>query len=492
MNRLKATLLVLVWLAQVANANTPEMMHFQGLLLDTNGQPVNGPTELVFSLYPAENAISSFWSESHNNVDVIDGVYSVELGSTTPITASSLDGGAWIEITVEGETMTPRTQFLSVSYALLAKTAESANFAPPELLPEVPRTQQVGAVETTGDVGAGTSIVVGNDGLPVISFIDNAGPSVELIKCGDATCSIGNTRTSLGPGTAPSIMIGVDGYPAIAHANGGLRLVHCTSEDCSSSGSVMLDAGVTVTTTSVTVGVDGFPVIAYSADSDVKLVKCSSADCSTFSAPNVVQANASSPSIAMGIDGRPWVAYQTSSLDLHVAKCTNALCTSKGVPLTDLILDTGFAPSMTIANDGAPMVSFYRESGGVFTLYLATCTGNSCLSPASAPVANAGAIGTGYTAITMGHEGLPVIAYLSGSTSAGRLRTAKCATRDCSDSTLTNFELDDGGPGNVGQFVSAATPPDGRPIISYYDAQNGDLKTAKCGNRLCIPFLTRR
>lgn len=495
MRRHLATLGVLAFLAPVVSADVPEMMQFQGLLLDSGGQPVNGPTDFVFTLYAQENALSPFWSETHSNVDVIDGVYSVELGETTPIAASALSGGAWIQITVEGETLTPRKQFLSVSYAMHAKTAESALSAPPELLPDVPKIHQTSAVETAGDVGAGTSITIGQDGLPAIAFVDVAGPNIDLIKCGDASCSTANVRNPIEGGTAPSIAIGADGFPVISYANGGLKVAHCTTHDCSTNSKVLIDPGVTVGATSITIGFDGFPVVAYSADADVRVVKCASSDCGSFAAPTVIRADAKDPSIAMGIDGRPWVAYQTaSSLTLEVTKCQDDACTTDAVWLTDVLGNAGFAPSLTIADDGGPIAASYREASGNFTLTVSSCETNSCLGPSitNVPIDFVGMIGTGYTSITIGNGGLPVIAYQSGAASAGRLSTVKCSTRDCSTSSA-RAEIDDAGmAGDLGQYISAATPPDGLPLVSYYDAQNGDLKITKCGNRLCLPFFTRR
>ena len=41
--------------------------------------------------------------------------------------------------------------------------------------------------------------------------------------------------------------------------------------------------------------------------------------------------------------------------------------------------------------------------------------------------------------------------------------------------------------GSVGQNTSTTTGADGLPLISYFDATNGNLKVAHCGNVACIP-----
>ncbi|MBP6439634.1 MAG: hypothetical protein KA280_09210 [Thermomonas sp.] len=50
---------------------------------------------------------------------------------------------------------------------------------------------------------------------------------------------------------------------------------------------------------------------------------------------------------------------------------------------------------------------------------------------------------------------------------------------------LTVATTVDGGAPNVGTWNDIAIPPDGRPVVSYYDATNGNLKFARCANTAC-------
>jgi len=112
-------------------AQVPGQVDFQGLLLDTAGDPVNGLVDLDFALFDAATGGTALWSELHADVSVVDGVYDVTLGSGTPLTPALLaTGDMYLEISVEGETLSPRRQLLAVPYALRAAEAESLDGLP--------------------------------------------------------------------------------------------------------------------------------------------------------------------------------------------------------------------------------------------------------------------------------------------------------------------------------------------------------------------------
>ena len=122
------SLLLFLLVAVSANAQVPTAVPFQGILLDSGGAPVSASVDLDFELFDALVDGGSLWSESHAGVVVVDGIYSVDLGTTVPLGPSVIaSGAAFLEITVSGETLVPRQQLLSVPYAIHAGTSSSSS-----------------------------------------------------------------------------------------------------------------------------------------------------------------------------------------------------------------------------------------------------------------------------------------------------------------------------------------------------------------------------
>jgi len=84
-----------------------------------------------------------------------------------------------------------------------------------------------------------------------------------------------------------------------------------------------------------------------------------------------------------------------------------------------------------------------------------------------------------YNDIVLTSNDIPIISYYDATN--GDLKLSVCDTRACTSPTIKTIDSID----DVGQYTSIALTSADIPIISYYDATNGDLKLAICNNTAC-------
>jgi hypothetical protein len=104
----------------------PEFVAYQGVLHDTNGNPVDGSVTLAFAVYPDTTGSPPLWTESHGAVTIEEGLFHVLLGSVAPLDADVFSGNPrYLEINVNGIPLVPRRPMGSVAYAYRAAIADS-------------------------------------------------------------------------------------------------------------------------------------------------------------------------------------------------------------------------------------------------------------------------------------------------------------------------------------------------------------------------------
>lgn len=113
------TLFLLCCWAFAQNASAQATLSVQGTVQKSTGASVDdGDYSLTFKLYTAETGGTPVWSETQDPVNIIGGVYSVTLGTVTPLTAA-FDQTYYLGISVGGGTeLTPRARLTSSPYAL--------------------------------------------------------------------------------------------------------------------------------------------------------------------------------------------------------------------------------------------------------------------------------------------------------------------------------------------------------------------------------------
>jgi hypothetical protein len=108
----------------------PRILSYQGKLTDTMGVPVRDTVWPVqFRLYTQPTGGSHFWEENQA-VRTDEGLFSVMLGSSTPIPAVPDAGALFLSMKVGAEPeMMPRIRIVSTPYAFLAEDARHADTA---------------------------------------------------------------------------------------------------------------------------------------------------------------------------------------------------------------------------------------------------------------------------------------------------------------------------------------------------------------------------
>lgn len=390
------------------------------------------------------------------------------------------DGTAWV-----CSTALPKCYFGQV-------VAGSASGALQCILPAAVAT----TVDNTATVGFYSSIAVPSDGLPIVAYYDSTNQDLKVLKCGNFSCSSGNTITTIDStgnvGLYPSIAVReVTGQIAVISyydsTNGALKVATCNNIKCTSAATFPLDSGGDVgrySSIAIPRG-DGKPVISYrdTTNSTVKVAKCANSTCTgttTITTIEATSAASTGTSIAVTESGIPRVSYiESTSDDMRIALCADAACTS-------VSSFSGFSSSATLdmaslamRPQGIPAVSFYDSVNG--DLRFTTCFNQVCdTGTITATPDTAGTVGL-YSSMAIAADGRPVVAYYD-STNAD-LKVLKCGNTQCTtNNVITTIDA----IGSVGTRPSLALPPDGAPIISYYDATNSALKIFKCANDACV------
>ena len=144
------------------NAPGPTTINYQGRLANPDGTPVtDGSYGITFALYDAATAGNVVWGpESHAAVQVSGGLFSVGLGSQTAggIPTSTWNGDRYLEITINGEALSPRELIRGVPVAGMALTVPDGSITQAKLGDDISYTTETsGTYEATLTVTEGTN-----------------------------------------------------------------------------------------------------------------------------------------------------------------------------------------------------------------------------------------------------------------------------------------------------------------------------------------------
>lgn len=304
------------------------------------------------------------------------------------------------------------------------------------------------ATSTTVDdppatVGADASIAIGSDGLAVIGHYDSGAQALRVTHCSNVACTAATSVTvddgANAVGRFTSIAIGTDGLPLISYLDdtaGTLRVTHCGNVACT-AGNISTTADdppqVVGGHTSLAIGSDGLGVISHSdfGTNTLRVTHCANVACTSASS---ITADAAAfvgtiTSLIIGSDGLPLIGHRDSAaLALRVTHCANPACTVATSATIDdhPVNNVGGFKGVALGTDGLAIIAHYDNTASA--VRVTHCRNVAC-SIATSTTVEAPETGAGrYVDIAIGADGLPVI---SSRDLVGQLRVTKCASRTC-------------------------------------------------------------
>ncbi|MCH8900607.1 MAG: hypothetical protein IH942_08995, partial [Acidobacteria bacterium] len=357
------------------------------------------------------------------------------------------------------------------------------------------------------------STVVGADGRPIIAF--GTGSDVALLRCADPGCTrptsesaapsevnIGGEHWSVttvvvaGVGTWPPVDISFDavGAPLIVYPvdvgelgpegeiDFAIGLARCSDPGCVES-TLITGSGLEFFEASAALPADGLPVFAWDAiytteEEAVAVSKCADPDCAQAETNRIGPASMwFAPVITLAADGLPVLLYQDLSEEgspVKVATCADPACVESVVTALDVpgFFAGPFSPALD--PDGLLAVA-YPVANGEFRL--ARCADPACSQVTVSVFDDTGTEDEGPAKLVFGANGLPVIAY----SPANQFQIAVCHDSACSQATVTLL-----GAHAAGGVRSLMVGPDGNPIIAY--RADGTAWLAVCEAATCEQF----
>jgi hypothetical protein len=200
----RSLLFAALLLPAVAMAQVPDVLGYQGRMLNADGTAATGTLNVTFNIYSVATGGAALWTENQT-LALSEGFYSTFLGSVTPIPATIYTGTPlYLELVVGGTAMTPRQEIGSVAYAELAGTATTATNA-------TNATNVTGGTVQASSVSVGGNTVINSSGQ--INWSSLTGVAIV------STAPLSGNGTTASPLVIPQATTSVSGYLASSDWN---------------------------------------------------------------------------------------------------------------------------------------------------------------------------------------------------------------------------------------------------------------------------------
>ena len=183
--------------------------------------------------------------------------------------------------------------------------------------------------------------------------------------------------------------------------------------------------------------------------------------------------------------GFPVISYvNVSNGHLRVLHCNDVNCAGADDSVTSPDTSGTVDRDTSIALDAAgnPVVAFYDATNA--KLKILHCNDPNCAPGGdSITVPDTTALVGNHASMALDAAGNPVVSYYNDSTDD--LRILHCNDPNCAGGNESITDADT--TGDVGQYTSLALDAAGRPIVSYSDVTNDDLRLLYCDDPNCAP-----
>ena len=364
------------------------------------------------------------------------------------------------------------------------------------------------AVDTTGVTGRQPSIIIGLDGLPVISYFNDSTDDLMVFHCNDLTCSSGTRSTvdsTNNVGQYSSITIGRNGFPSSVT----MMQPHATLSSPAASTS-LARTPLSQPSTQQASSASGHPssptlvampllLITDQGNGDLLALNCVNETCTNNDVWTIDGTGdvGQYSSVMRNTRGDVWISYfDETNGDLKVARCSNANCNSPVIKTVDGNPSSasggndevvGLWTSITAATDGSPLIAYSKydgtnSSGGL----VANCSNSQCTEATAYQFISAGSnIMFRDFSITLGPDGIGRVIHTLGSLN-------RAYFIDCSNPACTAAQINDQIIIDQVEDTVITIGADGLPILAYHEYSNDELRVVHCSDLSCEPYHRRR
>lgn len=372
-------------------------------------------------------------------------------------------------------------------------------------------------LDREGDVGAGASMIIGENGIPLVAYVFHptatGEPSeIRIAQCAGTACAAPGDITTIADLHEPSAppeesgnqyaetrtLLPDDGLPIVVWTeweeaeDGGanyLRAYKCSDPKCTGGTLTTMD-GRTGSGLWAAVGPDNLPLIAQRTgdwnDIALEITKCTETSCAGAVETETVEMPGVGWALAVTVDDAnlPVIAAEISGEGdapslLAVARCSDPVCAEPPQLVETGLLGRNVSAVAVDAQNRPVILATNQVAGseGPEQLILVACVDATCsATPAATPLLTLNGEGEPSGSLAINARDGVAVANASG----GAIHVATCLNPQCDGGPVDVAVLQDAGGW---PDIDIALAPNGNPVIAIHS--NTDLGVLACEDRTC-------